>query len=219
MSPTSTRLIRLALPESSGTTVIEGENGMNTRVPSGRDVNLEEKTISTERVFEGKMIKLRVDTVALPNGSTTTREVIEHPGAVAVIALTEQGELLMVRQYRHATGEILLEIPAGKRDRGESPLSCARRELEEETGCRARQWKTLFSYFSTPGFSDELLYIIMATGLEQGVAHTDDEEFIEVATVPVAEALRMIYRGEIRDAKTIIGILVLSRIQQGCSDF
>jgi ADP-ribose pyrophosphatase len=188
---------------------------MNTKT----DAKLEEKTISTERVFEGKMIRLRVDTVALPNGSTTTREVIEHPGAVAVIALTEQGELLMVRQYRHATGEILLEIPAGKRDPGEDPLSCARRELEEETGCRARQWKTLFSYFSTPGFSDELLYIIMATGLEQGVAHADDEEFIEVVTVPVAEALRMVYQGEIRDAKSIIGILVLSRMQQGCTDF
>jgi ADP-ribose pyrophosphatase len=182
------------------------------------DVNLEEKAISSERVFEGKMIRLRVDTVTLPNGSTATREVIEHPGAVAVIALTEQGELLLVRQYRHATGKILLEIPAGKRDPGEDPLACARRELEEETGCRARQWKTIFSYFSTPGFSDELLYLIMATDLEQGVAHTDDEEFIEVVTVPVAEALRMVYRGEICDAKTIIGILVLSRLQQGGSD-
>jgi len=192
---------------------------MNTGAPSGCNLDLREKTISTERIFEGKVIKLRVDTVSLPNGSTATREVIEHPGAVAVIALTGQGELLMVRQYRQATGEILLEIPAGKRDAGEDPLSCARRELEEETGCRAQQWKTLFSYYSTPGFSDELLYIVMATGLEQGVAHTDEEEFIEVKTVPVAEALRMVYRGEIRDAKTIIGILVLSRLQQGCSDF
>jgi ADP-ribose pyrophosphatase len=188
---------------------------MNTKTYA----NLEEKTISTEPVFEGKMIKLRVDTVSLPDGSTATREVVEHPGAVAVIALTEQGELIMVRQFRYATGETLLEIPAGKRDRGETPLSCARRELEEETGFRAQQWKELFSYFSTPGFSDELLYIIMATGLEQGLAHTDEEEFIEVATIPVAEALRMVYRGEIRDAKTIIGILVLSRLQQGCSDF
>jgi ADP-ribose pyrophosphatase len=192
---------------------------MNTGAPSGCNLDLREKTISTERIFEGKVIKLRVDTVSLPNGSTATREVIEHPGAVAVIALTGQGELLMVRQYRQATGEILLEIPAGKRDAGEDPLSCARRELEEETGCRAQEWKTLFSYFSTPGFSDELLYIVMATGLEQGVAHTDEEEFIEVETVPVAEALRMVYRGEIRDAKTIIGILVLCRLQQGCSDF
>jgi ADP-ribose pyrophosphatase len=181
---------------------------MDTKIEAG----LVEKTISTERVFEGKMIKLRVDTVALPNGSTATREVIEHPGAVAVIALNEQGDLLMVRQYRHATGEILLEIPAGKRDPGEDPLTCARRELEEETGFRARQWKSLFSYFSTPGFSDELLYIIMASDLEPGVAHTDDEEFIEVATVPVAEALRMVFRGEIRDAKSIIGILVLNRM-------
>lgn len=183
------------------------------------DAGLEEKTVSTKRVFEGRMIKLRVDTVLLPNGETATREVIEHPGAVAVIALTEQGELLMVRQYRHPTGEILLEIPAGKRDRGETPLSCARRELEEETGYRARQWKPLFSYYTTPGFSDELLYIIVAAGLEKGQAHTDEEEFIEVVTVPVDEALRMVYRGEIRDAKTIIGILVLSRMQSGRTDF
>ncbi len=184
---------------------------MDTKTETG----LEERTISTERIFEGKMIRLRVDTVALPNGETATREVIEHPGAVAVIALTRQGDLLMVRQYRHATGETLLEIPAGKRDQGENPLACAQRELEEETGYRAQQWETLFSYFSTPGFSDELLYLMMATGLEQGEAHTDDEEFIEVVTVPVAEALQMVYRGEIRDAKSIIGILVLSRMQQG----
>lgn len=187
---------------------------MNTK----NDIGLVEKTISTRRIFEGKMIRLRVDTVALPNGETATREVIEHPGAVAVVALTEQGELLMVRQYRHATGEILLEIPAGKRDGGESPLACAHRELEEETGYRARQWQTLFSYFSTPGFSDELLYIMMATDLEPGEAHTDDEEFIEVVTVPVAEAIQMIYQGGIRDAKSIIGVLVLSRMQQGFMD-
>lgn len=155
------------------------------------------------------MIRLRVDTVALPNGDTATREVIEHPGAVAVIALTGGGELLMVRQYRHATGEVLLEIPAGKRDPGESPLACAQRELEEETGYRAKQWRLLFSYYTTPGFSDELLYIIQASDLEKGEAHTDEEEFIEVVTVPVPEALDMVYRGEIRDAKTIIGILAL----------
>jgi ADP-ribose pyrophosphatase len=175
---------------------------------------LEEKTISTERIFEGRMIGLRVDTVALPNGSTATREVVEHPGAVAVIALTGRGDLLMVRQYRHPTGEILLEIPAGKRDQGEDPLTCARRELEEETGYRARQWKPLFSYFTTPGFSDELIYILMATDLERGDAHTDEEEFIEVVTVPVPEALRMVHRGEIRDAKTIIGVLTLDRMRQ-----
>lgn len=179
---------------------------------------LEEKTISTERIFEGKMIKLRVDTVSLPNGESATREVIEHPGAVAVVALTDQNELLMVRQYRHPTGEILLEIPAGKRDLGESPLVCARRELEEETGYRAQQWQILFSYFTTPGFSDELLYIATASELEPGVPHTDEEEFIEVVTVPVDEALRMVYRGEIKDAKTIIGILVLNRMKENQTD-
>jgi ADP-ribose pyrophosphatase len=176
------------------------------------DNELIEKTVDTRRVFDGRMIKLRVDTVALPNGSTATREVIEHPGAVAVIAQTGRGELIMVRQYRHATGEILLEIPAGKRDQGESPLDCARRELEEETGYQARRWQSLFSFFTSPGFSDELLYLMMASDLEPGTAHTDDEEFIEVATVPVDEALQMVYRGEIRDSKTIIGILVLSRM-------
>ncbi len=182
------------------------------------DSMLEETAIGTERIFEGKMINLRVDTVRLPNGETATREVIEHPGAVAVIALTDKDELLMVRQYRHPTGEILLEIPAGKRDRGESPLVCARRELEEETGYGAEQWEPLFSYYSTPGFSDELLYILKASGLKQGQAHTDEEEFIEVVTVPVDEALCMVSRGEIRDAKTIIGILTVNRIQDGRSD-
>lgn len=181
------------------------------------DNGLAEKTISTERVFEGRMIGLRVDTVALPNGATATREVVEHPGAVAVIALTGRGDLLMVRQYRHPAGEILLEIPAGKRDHGEDPLTCARRELEEETGYSARRWKPLFSYFTTPGFSDELIHIIMATDLERGDAHPDEEEFIEAATVPVPEALRMVYRGEIRDAKTIIGVLALDRMRQDCT--
>ncbi len=171
---------------------------------------LREKTISSQKIFEGKMLKLRVDTVALPNGETAEREVIEHPGAVAVIALTDLGELLMVRQYRHATGEILLEIPAGKRDRGENPLVCAQRELEEETGYRAKRWKELFSYYTTPGFSDERLDIIMAADLEAGEAHPDGEEFIEVVTMPVSDALRMVYQGEIRDAKTIIGVLMLS---------
>ncbi|MGD0152137.1 MAG: NUDIX hydrolase [Thermacetogeniaceae bacterium] len=182
------------------------------------DASLEETAISTERIFEGKMIRLRVDTVCLPNGETATREVIEHPGAVAVIALTDRDDLLMVRQYRHPTAEILLEIPAGKRDQGESPLVCARRELEEETGYRAEQWEILFSYYTTPGFSDELLYIVKASGLKQGQAHTDEEEFIEVVTVPVDEALRMVYRGEIRDAKTIIGILAVNRMREGRSD-
>ncbi len=177
------------------------------------ETRLEEKTISSQRIFEGKMIRLRVDTVELPNGDTTTREVVEHPGAVAVIALTEQGELLLVRQYRHPTREVLLEIPAGKRDPGESPLACARRELEEETGYRAQQWRVLFSYYTSPGFSDELLYIVHGSDLVKGDAHTDEEEFIEVVTLPLAEALNMIDRGEIRDAKTIIGILVLSRMQ------
>ena len=175
--------------------------------------DLTERNIATKRIFDGQMISLRVDTVTLPNGGTATREVIEHPGAVAVVALTEAGELLMVRQYRYPIGDVLLEIPAGQRDRGETPLVCARRELEEETGYRAQKWQLLFSYYSAPGFTDELLYMLLATDLEPGEPHTDEEEFIEVVKVPLAEAVRMAERGEIRDSKTLIGIHVLHRMQ------
>lgn len=172
-----------------------------------------EKTIASEDVFQGRVIKVRVDTVLLPDGNTARREVVEHPGAVVILALNEGDEIIMVRQYRHATGEVLLELPAGKRDPGESPLVCAKRELEEETGYSAQEWQVLFSFYTSPGFCNELLHFVVARGLVKGDSHPDGEEFLEVLQVPVEEARRMVAAGEIKDAKTILGILALPLLE------
>ncbi|AFV11818.1 ADP-ribose pyrophosphatase NudF [Thermacetogenium phaeum DSM 12270] len=173
------------------------------------EARLKERHLSSERVYDGSFIKVRVDTVWLPDGERAKREVVEHPGAVAILPLTERKEVVMVRQYRHATGEVLLELPAGKREGDEEPLACARRELEEETGLTASQWRVLFSFYTSPGFCDELIYLVLAKGLSQGEAHPDSGEFIDTVTVPVDEAKRMVFSGEIKDAKTAIGILAL----------
>lgn len=178
------------------------------------EARLKEKYLSTEPVYDGRIIKVQVDTVLLPDGEKAKREVVKHPGAVVILPLTDRNEIVMVRQYRHPTGEVLLELPAGKRDGRESPLVCARRELEEETGLMASRWRVLLSFYTSPGFCDELLYLVLARGLTQGEPHPDDEEFIDVVTLPVDEAGRMVFSGEIRDAKTIIGILALKALEE-----
>lgn len=178
------------------------------------EAGLKERHLSSERVYDGSFIKLRVDTVLLPDGERAKREVVEHPGAVAILPLTDRKEIVMVRQYRHATGEVLLELPAGKREGEESPLACARRELEEETGLKASQWQILFSFYTSPGFCDEMIYLVVARGLSQGEAHPDSGEFIDTVTIPLDEAKRMIFSGEIKDAKTAIGILALEAVEE-----
>ncbi|MGB9791179.1 MAG: NUDIX domain-containing protein [Thermacetogeniaceae bacterium] len=178
------------------------------------EANLIEKTIASKDVFKGRIIKVRVDTVLLPDGNTATREVVEHPGAVVILAINDRDEIIMVRQYRHATGEVLLELPAGKRDPNENPLICAQRELEEETGYSAREWHIPFSFYTSPGFCNELLYFVVAKGLVKGESHPDGEEFLEVLKVPVEEARRMVASGEIKDAKTILGILALPFLEE-----
>lgn len=179
-----------------------------TKKKGGREMKLEETTLGSCRVFEGKIINLRVDEVELPNGKRATREVVEHPGAVAVAALTEKGEIVLVRQFRKPAEEVLLEIPAGKLDPGEKPLDCVRRELMEETGITAECIKPLLSYYTTPGFSNEVIHLFLATGLRRGEAAPDKDEFLEVTYLPLSEALRLVREGKIRDAKTIIGILL-----------
>ena len=171
------------------------------------EARLKEELFSTQEIFKGRIIDVQLDTVRLPDGKTATREVVKHPGAVVILPLTNEGEVVMVRQYRHATGEILLELPAGKRDGAEEPLECARRELEEETGYTAEQWQLICSFYTSPGFCDELLYLVLAKGLVKGEACPDEEEFIDVVTIPLAEAARMVLNGEIRDGKTCLGIL------------
>lgn len=174
-------------------------------------MGLSEKTVSKEMVYKGNILNLRVDQVVLPGGKTVRREVVEHGGAVAVVALDEDSRLLMVRQYRYPVGRVLLEVPAGMIEEGEEPAVCAARELAEETGCRARELKMLFSFYSTPGFTTEKLYVFLARGLKCLDSHPDEDEFIEINRVPLDRALEMIDSGDICDAKSIIGILAAKR--------
>jgi ADP-ribose pyrophosphatase len=168
---------------------------------------LAEKTIATTEIFNGRIIKVRVDTVGLPDGRQSTREIVEHRGAVAMIALTQSGEIVMVKQYRKPLERVTLEIPAGTLEPGEEPLVCAQRELIEETGRSAENWKQIFAYYSAPGFCTEKLYLFLAKNLKASVQQLDADENIQVVTLPLNKALQMVINGEIIDGKSIIGIL------------
>ena len=169
--------------------------------------NLTEKTLARSTAFQGCLLRLDVDTVQLPDGNTAPREYIRHPGGVGVVALTENNEVLLVRQYRYPYAEILTEIPAGKRDPGEEPLVTGMRELEEETGYRAATYTPLGTLYPTPGCCDEVVYLYLATDLTAANAHPDQDEFLEVERCPLDEMVARVLAGEITDAKTQIGIL------------
>lgn len=171
-------------------------------------MNLQEKQLSSEYKFKGRVINLRQDTALLPNGNTATREVIEHPGGVCVAALTDEDELLFVKQWRYPYMEETLEIPAGKRDRqDEDPLECGKRELREETGAIAEKYINLFPLYPTPGYINEVIYCFLATGLTFGEQDTDEDEFLDVLRIPLEKAVEMVLSGEIKDAKTQIAVL------------
>lgn len=171
-----------------------------------------EKTIKSERIFEGKVINLRVDTVQLPGGGTSTREVVEHPGGVGVIPITDRKEVIMVRQYRKPMDKVSLEIPAGKLAYGEDPYECGVRELEEETGYKAKNIQPLGSFYTSPGFANEILHIYMATELYKGEVKLDEDEFVEIEIIPLDKLVDMVMCGEIQDAKSIIAILKVARL-------
>jgi ADP-ribose pyrophosphatase len=171
-----------------------------------QDKELREVLIKQEVMFQGRMIRLDRDTVRLPNGAETTREVVRHPGAVAVVALKEDN-ILLVRQYRYPIEQITLEIPAGKLDKGEAPLVCAERELREETGYSGKL-TFVGKFYSTPGFSDEIMHLFVATELVWNPLAADEDEFLSVVAMPSQEALIMAQRSEFVDAKTILGILM-----------
>ena len=172
-----------------------------------RELDGVEKRIASRYVFRGKILNVRVDTVVLPDGREGTREVVEYAGAVAILAVTEAGEVIMVRQYRYPVGRPLLEIPAGKVEEGEDPLSCARRELREETGYEAAKWGRLLTFYSTPGFTSEKMHLFLATNLKPGRQTPDTDEFVEVERLPWQKALEKVRKGEICDAKSIVGLL------------
>lgn len=166
-----------------------------------------EKQISTEKVYAGRIVNVWSDIAELHNGSQVPREVVEHPGGVAIVPLTDKGEVLMVRQYRYPMGEELLEIPAGKLEWCEDHCDCAVRELSEETGCAAGKIIYLGPIYPSPGFSKEILHIYLAMELQAGEAHPDENEFLSVEAIPLGALVQQIMSGEIRDGKTIIGIL------------
>lgn len=172
-----------------------------------QDAGLIEKFVRKKTVWRGRAVDFRVDTVRLPNGKLATREYLDHPGAVGVVPLLPGRRVVMVRQYRHPVREVTLELPAGKLDPRESPLTCVRRELREETGYSARRLTPLIQYWPTPAFANEVLHLYVAEGLKAGKMDTDEDEFLECVTLPLRKALDLVRRGEIRDSKTVIGLL------------
>lgn len=156
-------------------------------------------------IYKGRVITLNIDTVRLPNDTTVDLEIVRHPGASAMVPIKEDGTVVLVRQFRHAAGGFIYEIPAGKLYQGEDPKLCAARELEEEIGYRAGQFILLSSILTAPGFTDEVIHIYKATGLIKTQQRLDQDEVLEVVELPLSEVMTMIQDGRIRDAKTMVG--------------
>lgn len=171
----------------------------------------EEKTIQSTPIFQGKVISLKVEDVTLPNGATSKREIINHPGAVAVIAVTTDNKLILVEQYRKALERSIIEIPAGKLEPGELPELTARRELEEETGYGCNELTYLQTFATSPGFADEVIHLFVARGLYkiENAAAADEDEFVELLEVTLEEAEQMVAEQKIYDAKTAFAVLWL----------
>lgn len=186
------------------------------------DDRLRETVVGSRTVYRGHYLEVRVDEIQTPDGGRSTRDIVGHPGAVAIVALDPEDRLLMVRQFRLAAGRTLLEIPAGTLDRAgdgslEDPDLAARRELEEETGFRAGSWQHLGAFWTAPGFATELMHLYLARDLVP--AHDerlgpDDDERLELEHVPWREAVAMVERGTIADAKSLVGVLWLARLQE-----
>lgn len=171
----------------------------------------EEKTMKTEHIFSGKVISLQVDEVELPNGENSKREIVKHPGAVAIIAITPTNKIVMVEQFRKALEKSIIEIPAGKLEYGEKPISTAARELEEETGYVSGKMEHIISFYTSPGFADEIIHLFLATELKkkENPAFCDEDEFVEVVEVSLEEAQQYIVEQKIYDAKTAYAIQYL----------
>jgi ADP-ribose pyrophosphatase len=186
------------------------------------DDPLEERVVDSRDAYRGRYLGLRVDTIERADGSRSTRDIVDHPGAVAMLALDPDERVLLVRQWRTPTGGALLEIPAGTLDREpdggtEDPEAAARRELEEETGYRAGRWQKLGEFWTAPGFATELMHLYLATELApaepDGRLGPDEDEHLELRAIPWREAVAMADRGEIRDAKSLVGLFRLARLR------
>ena len=166
-----------------------------------------EKTLEQSTRFEGRVVKVTVDRVLLEDGRQSTREVVHHNGGACVLPLTQDGQVYLVRQFRYAFGQELWELPAGKLEPGEAPLEAAKRELEEECGLRAEQYRDLGPIYPTVGYCTEIIYTWLATDLTQCQAHLDEGEFLTCHSMPFEQALNLVMTGEIRDSKTVAALL------------
>lgn len=173
---------------------------------------MKETTVSSDLIYTGKTIQLRVDTVEVPNKGYQKREIIEHKGAVAIVAITDDNKVVLVKQYRKAIEKEIYELPAGKIEIGETPLECAIRELKEETGYSVDSLKLIHKYYTTPGFSNQLVFIYLAKNLIPGESHLEEDEFLEVYEIDREEAYNMVINNEICDSKTAIGLLLTKEL-------
>ena len=188
------------------------ERGLVLGGDDPRDAQLEEKPLSEDLAWSGRIFNINRLQVELPDGRNAVRDVVRHPGAVAIVALTEDGRICLVRQYRTALGRVTVEIPAGKLDPGEDPLEAASRELVEETGMQAEKIAFLTTIASSDGFCDELIHIYMATGLSFSKSSPDADEFINVDLVDLRELIDAVLDGRIEDAKTVVGALICDAV-------
>jgi ADP-ribose pyrophosphatase len=190
--------------------------------PDTRDDPLRERLVSSEVLRQSRVLEFRIDTIETADGRRSTRDIAAHPGAVAVVAVDPEDRVLLVRQWRHATGGSLLEIPAGTLDRHpdgtvEDPAIAAARELEEETGSRAGAWRHLGAFYTAPGFTNELMHLYLATDLTSAHAdglQPDEDEHLELVPIPFADALAMAERGDVHDAKSMVGLLMVARLRE-----
>ncbi|HBF4916032.1 TPA: NUDIX hydrolase [Clostridioides difficile] len=170
---------------------------------------LEEKTISSDRVYTGKVITLKVDTVEIPGQGYQKRELVEVGGAVGIVAITDDNKVVLVKQFRKPIEKPIFEIPAGKLEKNESSKECAERELKEETGYSAKNIKLIHKFFTSAGFSNEIMFVYLATGLTPGENNLDADEFLDVYEIELEEAYNMVLKNDVEDAKTSIGLLLV----------
>ena len=176
-------------------------------------MELFEKTLNEKTIYDGRILRLHVDDIELPNGSKAIREIVEHPGGVCVAALTEDDKLTFVRQYRYPYHKVLLELPAGKLEKGEDPLTAGIRELEEECGLVADRVIEMGCVYPTVAYCSEIIYLYLATGLHRTAQHLDADEFLNAEEIALSDAVRMVMENEITDSKTVALVLKIARMK------